>query len=74
MDIVKCYWKGSENMTPETEIVSLEEFLEMDKGKDRLEYFNGEVIYLPSPSVDHQQVLLNMGAKLRIQLFFKFSL
>jgi len=61
-------------VAPETKIVSLGEFLEMDKGEDRLEYFNGGVIYLPSPSVDHQQVLLNMGAKLRIQLFFKFSL
>ena len=36
-------------MTPETEMVSLEEFLKIDKGEDRLEYFNGEVIYLPSP-------------------------
>ena len=52
-------------MTPETKMVSLEEFLEMDKVEDRLEYFNGEVIYLPSPSVDHQRVLLNMGAELR---------
>ncbi len=46
-------------------MVSLEEFLEMDKSKDRLEYFNGEVIYLPSPSVDHQRVLINIGAELR---------
>ena len=61
-------------MPPKKKMVSLEEFLEMDKSKDRLEYFNGEVISLPSPSVDHQRVLLNMGAKLRIQLFFKFSL
>jgi len=52
-------------VTPETKMVSLEEFLEMDKVEDRLEYFNGEVIYLPSPSVDHQRVLLNMGAELR---------
>jgi len=52
-------------MTPETEMVSLEEFLKIDKGEDRLEYFNGEVIYLPSPSVDHQRILLNVGAELR---------
>ena len=65
MDIVKCYWKGSEDVTPEKKIVSLKKFLEMDKGEDRLEYFNGEVIYLPSPSVDHQRVLLNIGAELR---------
>jgi Uma2 family endonuclease len=65
MDIVKCYWKGSEDVTPETKIVSLEEFLEMDKGEDRLEYFNGEVIYLPSPSVDHQRILLNIAAEFR---------
>ena len=52
-------------MTPETKMVSLEESLEMDKVEDRLEYFNGEVIYLPSPSVDHQRVLLNIGAELR---------
>ena len=65
MDIVKCYWKGSEDVTPEKKIVSLKKFLEMDKGEDRLEYFNGEVIYLPSPSVEHQRVLLNIGAELR---------
>jgi len=50
---------------PKKKMVSLEEFLEMDKSKDRLEYFNGEVIYLPSPSVDHQRVLINIGAELR---------
>ncbi|SHF70033.1 Endonuclease, Uma2 family (restriction endonuclease fold) [Caldanaerobius fijiensis DSM 17918] len=52
-------------MTPKTEIVSLEEFLEMDKGENRLEYFNGEVIHLPSPSVEHQRVLLNIAAEFR---------
>ena len=52
-------------MTPETKIVSLKKFLEMDKGEDRLEYFNGEVIYLPSPSVEHQRVLLNIAAEFR---------
>jgi Uma2 family endonuclease len=52
-------------VTPETKMVSLEEFLEMDKGEDRLEYFNGEVIYLPSPSVEHQRVLLNIAAEFR---------
>lgn len=52
-------------MTLEKKMVSLEEFLKMDKVEDRLEYFNGEVIYLPSPSVEHQQVLLNIGAELR---------
>jgi hypothetical protein len=35
-------------VTPENKLVSLEEFLEMDKGEDGLEYFNGEVsIFLP---------------------------
>ena len=52
-------------MTPETKMVSLEEFLEMDKGENRFEYFNGEVIYLPSPSVEHQRVLLNIAAEFR---------
>lgn len=52
-------------MTHKTEIVSLEGFLEMDKGENRLEYFNGEVIYFPSPSVEHQQVLLNIAAEFR---------
>jgi Uma2 family endonuclease len=52
-------------MTPETEVVSLEEFLKIDKGEDRLEYFNGEVIHLPSPSVEHQRVLLNIAAEFR---------
>ena len=65
MDIVKYPWKGSEDVTPETKMVRLEEFLEMDKGEDRLEYFNGEVIYLPSPSVDHQRILLNIAAEFR---------
>jgi Uma2 family endonuclease len=44
-------------VTPEKKIVSLKKFLEMDKGEDRLEYFNGEVIHLPTPSVEHQRVL-----------------
>lgn len=52
-------------MTHKTEIVSLEGLLEMDKGENRLEYFNGEVIYFPSPSVEHQQVLLNIAAEFR---------
>ena len=38
-------------MTPEKKMVSLEEFLQMDKeNEDRLEYFDGEVVYLESPS------------------------
>ena len=53
-------------MTPEKKIVSLEEFLEMDKENEhRLEYFDGEVVYLESPSVKHQQVLLNIAAEFR---------
>ena len=52
-------------MTPETEMVSLEEFLEMDKGEDRLEYFDGEVVCLASPSIEHQRVLLNIAAEFR---------
>ena len=53
-------------MTPKTEIVSLEEFLQMDKENEhRLEYFDGEVVYLESPSVKHQQVLLNIAAEFR---------
>ncbi|MDH7565971.1 MAG: Uma2 family endonuclease [Clostridiales bacterium] len=53
-------------MTPKTEIVSLEEFLEMDKeSEDRLEYFDGEVVCLESPSVEHQRILLNIAAEFR---------
>jgi Uma2 family endonuclease len=52
-------------MSPKTKTVSLEEFLEMDKGENRFEYFNGEVISLPSPSVEHQQVLLNIATEFR---------
>ena len=53
-------------MTPEKKIVSLEEFLEMDKENEhRLEYFDGEVVYLEPPSVKHQQVLLNIAAEFR---------
>ena len=53
-------------MTPEKKIVSLEEFLQMDKENEhRLEYFDGEVVYLEPPSVKHQQVLLNIAAEFR---------
>lgn len=53
-------------MTPEKKIVSLEEFLEMDKENEhRLEYFDGEVVCLESPSVEHQRVLLNIAAEFR---------
>lgn len=52
-------------MSPKTKTVSLEEFLEMDKGENRFEYFNGEVISLPSPSVEHQRFLLNIAAEFR---------
>jgi len=53
-------------MTPEKKIISLEEFLEMDKENEhRLEYFDGEVVYLESPSVEHQRVLLNIAAEFR---------
>jgi Uma2 family endonuclease len=51
---------------PKTKIVDFEESLQMDKeNKHRLEYFDGEVFYLDSPSVKHQQVLLNIAAELR---------
>jgi len=51
---------------PKTKMVDFEEFLQMDKGnKHRLEYFDGEVVYLESPSVKHQQVLLNIAAEFR---------
>ena len=51
---------------PKTKIVDFEEFLQMDKeNKYRLEYFDGEVVYLESPSVKHQQDLLNIAAEFR---------
>jgi len=51
---------------PKTKMVDFEEFLQMDKeNKHRLEYFDGEVVYLESPSVKHQQVLLNIAAEFR---------
>jgi Uma2 family endonuclease len=47
-------------------MVDFEEFLQMDKENEhRLEYFNGEVVYLESPSVEHQRVLLNIAAEFR---------
>lgn len=52
-------------MSPKTKMVSLEEFLEIDKTENRIEYFDGEVIYLPFPSVEHQRVLLNIAAEFR---------
>lgn len=52
-------------MAHKTEIINLEEFLNMDNGEDRLEYFSGEVIYLPSQSIEHQRVLLNIGTEFR---------
>ena len=51
---------------PKTKIVNFEEFLQMDKENEhRLEYFDGEVVYLESPSVGHQRVLLNIAAEFR---------
>ena len=51
---------------PKTKMVDFEEFLQMDKeNKHRLEYFDGEVVYLEPPSVKHQQVLLNIAAEFR---------
>jgi len=51
---------------PKTKIVDLEEFLQMDKENEhRLEYFDGEVVCLEPPSVEHQRVLLNIAAKFR---------
>ncbi|SHJ97352.1 Endonuclease, Uma2 family (restriction endonuclease fold) [Geosporobacter subterraneus DSM 17957] len=53
-------------MTPEKKIVRLEEFLQMDKENEhRFEYFDGEVVCLESPSVEHQRVLLNIAAEFR---------
>ena len=47
-------------------MVDFEEFLQMDKENEhRLEYFDGEVVCLESPSVEHQRVLLNIAAELR---------
>ena len=47
-------------------MVDFEEFLQMDKENEhRLEYFNGEVVYLESPSVGHQRVLLNIATEFR---------
>ena len=51
---------------PKTKMVDFEEFLQMDKeNEDRLEYFDGEVVYLEPPSVKHQKVLLNIAAEFR---------
>ena len=53
-------------MIPKAKSVSLEEFLQMDKeSEDRLEYFDGEVVCLVSPSVEHQRVLLNIATEFR---------
>jgi Uma2 family endonuclease len=53
-------------MIPKAKTVNLEEFLQMDKeSEDRLEYFDGEVVCLASPSVEHQRVLLNIAAEFR---------
>lgn len=45
--------------------VSLKEFLKINKGEDRLEYFKGEVVCLAPPSVEHQRVLLNIASEFR---------
>lgn len=53
-------------MIPKAKTVNLEEFLQMDKeSEDRLEYFDGEVVCLASPSMEHQRVLLNIAAEFR---------
>ncbi|MDK2821478.1 MAG: hypothetical protein PWP31_1443 [Clostridia bacterium] len=47
-------------------MVDFEEFLQMDKENEhRLEYFDGKVVCLESPSVEHQRVLLNIAAEFK---------
>lgn len=52
-------------MLPQKKGVNYEEFLEMDKEEEsRLEYIDGEVYCLASPSEEHQRVLFNLAVRL----------
>ncbi|CAA7600569.1 Restriction endonuclease type II-like [Acididesulfobacillus acetoxydans] len=48
-------------MLPERTKVSYEEFLSLNQADERLEYIEGEVCLLVSPSVEHQRTLLNIA-------------
>lgn len=45
--------------------VSYQEFLQLNESDDRLEYIDGEVYCLASPTIEHQRALLNIATELR---------
>jgi len=52
-------------MLPQKKGVTFDEFLKMDKQENiRLEYVDGEVYCLASPSEEHQRVLFNLAVRL----------
>lgn len=56
-------------MLPQHKKITYDEFLKLDKGDDLLEYIDGEVYLLSSPSAEHQRTLLNLATE--FNLFFK---
>ena len=37
-----------------------EEFLQITKDVERVEFIDGEIVYMPSPSVEHQRTTLSL--------------
>ena len=50
-------------MLPEQNRMSLADFLDIDKGEDRMEFIDGEIFCLASPSEEHQRILRNLVMK-----------
>jgi len=48
---------------------TFENFLEIDKGEELLEYIYGEIYYQASPSTEHQRIVTNLSTEFGI--FFK---
>lgn len=62
--------KGDETMSlPEHKKYTYEEFLEIAKDIERVEFIDGEIYYMSTPSMRHQEILLNLAVELKT--FFK---
>lgn len=51
-------------MIPQSKKYSYEEFLQITKDIERVEYIDGDIYYLASPSPEHQNISLNIERKL----------
>jgi Uma2 family endonuclease len=48
---------------PQNNLTTEKEFLSLPESKERLEYLDGEVILAPSPSVEHQEMVLKLSVE-----------